>query len=64
MKIITMLVTAAGMIGLVLVAVSKVVGHSIGGTSRAGYLHGATALFLLALVIMAFGKCYCSKEKA
>ena len=64
MKIITVIVTAAGVVALFLAPLAKFAGHKIGVASPAGYLHGATALFMLALVIMVFDKHYCAKEKS
>lgn len=62
MKIITIIITAVGVVGLLLSVATKFIGYRIGHMSPAGYLHGASAMFLLALVIMVFGKHYCSKE--
>jgi hypothetical protein len=64
MKIITVLITAAGVVSLFLAPLTKFVGHKIGTASPAGYLNCATALFMLALVVMVFDKQYCSKEKS
>lgn len=62
MKMLSIVAAAAGVIALLL-AVIVVLAHSyILGVTGAGYLRGATALFLLALVIMGYDRCYCQKK--
>jgi uncharacterized membrane protein len=64
MKIVSCVVAILGVLALVLAVVEKLFGINILSTSPAGYLRGAVALYLLALVVMVHDKCYgCCKEQ-
>ena len=64
MKMVSCLVSILGVVSLVLAVVGKFLAHPIFGAAPTGLLRFATALFLLALVTMAYGRCYCTCEKA
>jgi hypothetical protein len=60
MKILSVAVSGLGVLALVLGVVGHFFGHpQILSVSPGWYVRGASALFLLALVIMAYGRCYC-----
>ena len=60
MKYLSLTVTGLGVLALILANVGLCLGHSaIMGVRPGGLVQGASALFLLALVIMAYGRCYC-----
>ena len=60
MKMLSLTVTGLGVLALILANVGLCLGHSvIMGVSSGGLVRGASALFLLALVIMVYGRCYC-----
>ncbi|MFI5356034.1 MAG: hypothetical protein ACHQ4G_01735 [Opitutales bacterium] len=63
MKMVSCVVSVVGVVSLVLAVVAKFMAHPIMGAAPAGLLRFATALFLLALVTMAYGRCYCTCEK-
>ena len=60
MKCLSLTVTGLGVLALILVVVGRfAIPAVMMGMSPGGLLRGATALFLLALVIIAYGRCYC-----
>lgn len=63
MKILSIIVAVGGIVALIL-AGFLILNHSnfLGGTG-AGYIRLSTSIFLLALVIMMFDRCYCQKKK-
>ena len=63
MKMVSIAVAGLGVLSLVMGIVGKFVAHPILDVSPGGYLRFATALYLLALVVMAYDRCYncCSK---
>jgi hypothetical protein len=63
MKMISMVVVIMGVISMVMAPASKLFGGNIAGVSPSGFLQGATALYLLALVIMCCDKLYCGKQQ-
>jgi hypothetical protein len=64
MKMISMIVTVLGVLALILAVVDKLMATNIANVSPGGYLRGAVALYLLALVVMCHDKCYCGKPPA
>jgi hypothetical protein len=64
MKMTSMIVTVLGVIALILAVVDKLMGTQIAGVAATSYLRGACTLYLLALVVMCYGKCYCAKPPA
>jgi hypothetical protein len=60
MKMLSATVGGLGVLALIESLVGKFLGHPVMmGVSAGGYLRGASTLFLLALVVMAYGRCYC-----
>ena len=59
MRNLSIAVTVAGVIALILAILEAFTSVSLLGVTPAGYLRGATALFLLALVCIAYGGCCC-----
>jgi hypothetical protein len=64
MRNASILITVVGIIGLVLAVVEALFNVSVLGITPAGYLRGATAVFLLALICIAYsGCCCCCKDE-
>jgi len=64
MRNASILITVVGIIGLVLAVVEALFNVSVLGITTAGYLRGATAVFLLALICIAYsGCCCCCKDE-
>jgi len=62
MKVLSIIVALGGVVALVL-AIIDILAHTyIFGVTGAGYLRGASSLFLLALVIIAYDKCFSCKK--
>ena len=63
MKMASLVVSGLGVLSLVVAIIDKFVSQPILGVSPGGYLRFATALYLLALVVMAYDRWYgcCSK---
>ena len=59
MKIVSALVAAAGVLALVLAVVERLFAFTCHGVAPGSFLRLSVALFLLALVVMCYGKCYC-----
>jgi len=59
MKNLSIAVTIAGTLALILAIVEALFNVSVLGITPAGYLRGATAVFLLALICIAYGGCCC-----
>ncbi|HTZ21816.1 MAG TPA: hypothetical protein VMC06_13115 [Opitutaceae bacterium] len=59
MKIVSASVAVAGVLALVLAIVERLGLFLIHGVAPGSLLRLAVALFLLALVVMCYGKCYC-----
>jgi hypothetical protein len=59
MKCLSLTVTGLGVLALILAIVSRFSGILMMGVAPGSLIRGASALFLLALVIMAYGRCYC-----
>jgi len=62
MKILSVVVTLIGAAAMLLAVVNIFAHTHILRITGAGYLRGATALFLLSLVIMVYDKIYGSKK--
>ena len=61
MKMLSVAVAGAGVVALVLGIAGLLLHHQeICRVTPGGYVRGASALYLLALVIMAYGRCYCT----
>jgi hypothetical protein len=60
MKTLSVIATVVGVIGLVLACLSVLINKTILTLTPAGYLRGATAVFLLALVLAVYSGCWCS----
>ncbi len=60
MRNLSIAVTVAGVIALILAILEAFTSVSLLGVTPAGYLRGATALFLLALICIAYAGCCCS----
>ena len=64
MRNLSIAITVAGAIALIIAIVEALFNVPVLGITPAGYLRGATALFLLALVLIAYsGCCCCSKDE-
>jgi hypothetical protein len=63
MKIVTMLAIGLGKVGLIMAALTGLLGVKIGSITPGGYLRGSTALFLCAIACLAYGKVYCTKKE-
>ena len=62
MKMASIVAAGLGVLALVLAIIDRLLSTLIMGVLARGYLALATALFLLALVIMAYDRCYgCTK---
>jgi hypothetical protein len=61
MKMISCVVSVLGILAVVLGIGEWLFSVQVFHLTPAGYVRGATALFLMALVIMAYGRCYCTK---
>jgi hypothetical protein len=59
MKIVSASVVVAGVLALVLAIVERLCSFQVHGVAAGSFLRLAVALFLLALVVMCYGKCYC-----
>jgi hypothetical protein len=59
MKCLSLTVTGLGVLALILAIVSRCSGILMMGVAPGSLIRGASSLFLLALVIMAYGRCYC-----
>ena len=64
MKIASLIATILGALALLFAIVERVFGLQIWTVGPTGYLRGADTLFLLALALMAYCKCYCAKPPA
>jgi len=65
MKMVSVAVAGVGVLALVLAIVEKLFAFQVHGVAPSGYLRFAETLFLLALVVMCYGKCCCScKEES
>ena len=62
MKILSIVAAVGGVVALLLAVIVVLAQSYILGVTGAGYLRAATALFLLALVIMGYDRCYCQKK--
>jgi hypothetical protein len=63
MKMISMIVTVLGVIALILAVVDRSMGTHIAGVTAPSFLRGACTLYLLALVLMCYDKCYGAKPQ-
>ena len=59
MKIVSASVAVAGVLALVLAVVERLFSLPCHSVAPGSFLRLAVALFLLALVVMCYGKCYC-----
>jgi hypothetical protein len=59
MRNVSIGITVVGVIGLLLAVVESIFNVHVLGITPAGYLRGATAVFLLALICIAHGGCCC-----
>ena len=59
MKMVSIAVAGAGVLALVLAIVERLFSFSCHSVAPASWLRLAEVLFLLALVVMCYGKCYC-----
>ena len=59
MKMVSIAVAGAGVIALVLAVAEKLCTFQVLGGAPSSYLRFSEALFLLALVVMCYGRCYC-----
>jgi hypothetical protein len=60
MKCLSLTVTGLGVLALILAILGRFGGFNVTmGVAPGGLVRGASALFLLALVIMAYSRCYC-----
>ena len=65
MKMAAIVVSGLGVLALLLAILERVAGFQMMNVYPGALVRFAEALFLLALVIMAYGKCYCCcKEEA
>lgn len=62
MKTLSLVVTGLGLLSFVLGLIDWLSRLMIFGVSKGGYLRGATALFVLALVFMVYDHLYCRKS--
>ena len=63
MRNLSIVVAVAGVIALVFAVVEALFNVSILGITSAGYLRGATAVFLLALICIGYGGCCCCRTE-
>lgn len=59
MRNASIVVAIAGTIALIIAIVEVLFKVSVMGITPAGYLRGATAVYLLALICIAYGGCCC-----
>jgi len=59
MKMVSASVAGAGVLALILAIVERLFSFPCHGVAPGSFLRLAEALFLLALVVMCYGKCYC-----
>jgi hypothetical protein len=59
MRNLSIVVTVVGVLALVFAVVEALFNVNILGITTAGYLRGATAVFLLALICIAYSGCCC-----
>jgi Na+/H+ antiporter NhaB len=59
MKMVSASVAVVGVLALVLAIVEKLLSFQVDGVAASGWLRFAEVLFLLALVVMCYGKCCC-----
>ena len=59
MKIVSALVAVAGVLALVMAIVERLFTFTCHSVAPASWLKLAEVLFLLALVVMCYGRCYC-----
>jgi hypothetical protein len=59
MKMVSGSVAVVGVLALVLAIVERLLSFNVLSVAPASWLRFAEVLFLLALVLMCFGKCYC-----
>jgi hypothetical protein len=59
MKMVSVAVAGAGVLALVLAIVERLLSFQLMSVAAGSYLRLAETLFLLALVLMCYGKCYC-----
>lgn len=65
MKMVSASVAVVGVLALVLAIVERLFSFQVLGVAPGSYLRFAETLFLLALVVMCYGKCCCScKEES
>ena len=63
MKALSLALIWVGALGLVVAVVEKFIGKHLLGVSPANYVLVASALFLLALAMMYYGRCYCTDSE-
>lgn len=63
MRILSIIITVIGAIAIILSVIQVLAHVAILGLTGAGWLRGATALLLLALVLIAYDHECCCKEK-
>ena len=59
MKMVSVVVAGAGVLALVLAIVERLFSFPFHSVAPGSFLRLAEVLFLLALVVMCYGKCYC-----
>ncbi|MBI4625264.1 MAG: hypothetical protein HY736_18845 [Verrucomicrobia bacterium] len=59
MKMLSVAVGGLGVLALILAIVERLFGFQIMGVPPTGLIRGATALYLLALLIMVYDRWYC-----
>ena len=62
MKMLSLLVAGLGVLALLLAIVERLFGFQLMGIVPTSLIRGASSLFLLALVIMVYGRWYCQSE--
>ena len=64
MKMVSIVAAGLGVLALALAIADRLLLNSVMGVSAGGYLRLATALYLLALVVIAYDRCYsCAKPQ-
>ena len=61
MRNLSIVVAVAGVIALALAVIEALFNVSVLGITPAGYLRGATAVFLLALICIGYSGCCCCR---
>jgi hypothetical protein len=59
MKMLSTVVSGLGVLALIVAIVERLAGFQLLGIPPSGLIRGASALYLLALVIMVHDRCYC-----